>query len=54
MYIEKSLEVIAGAMLLMNQFVTLAPIVVNIFLFHLLMERYTLVIGIIRSCCGHF
>lgn len=52
MYVEKSLETIAGALLLTNQYVPLAlaclaPIVVNILLFHLLMERYTLALGII-------
>ena len=51
-YFEKSLEIIGGALLLSNQFVPLAlailaPIVVNILLFHLLMERYTLLVGII-------
>lgn len=51
-YFEKSLEVIAGALLLANNYVPLAlailaPIVVNILLFHLLMERYTLAVGII-------
>jgi putative oxidoreductase len=52
MYVEKSLEIIGGATLLSNNYVPLglsilAPIVVNIFLFHLLMERYTLVVGVI-------
>lgn len=51
-YFEKTLEVIGGALLLSNQFVPLglailAPIVVNILLFHLLMERYTLIAGIV-------
>lgn len=51
MYFEKSLEIIGGATLLSKNYVPLglsilAPIVVNIFLFHLLMERYTLVIGV--------
>jgi putative oxidoreductase len=52
MYVEKSLEIIGGATLLSNNYVPLglsilAPIVVSIFLFHLLMERYTLVVGVI-------
>ena len=52
MYVEKFLEIIGGATLLSNNYVplglsVLAPIVVNIFLFHLLMERYTLVAGVI-------
>lgn len=52
MYVEKSLEVISGTLLLLNQYVplalaVLAPLVVNILLFHLLMERYTLVAGFI-------
>ena len=52
MYVEKSLEIIGGATLLSNNYVPLglsilAPIVVNIFLFHLLMERYLLVVGVI-------
>ncbi|MDQ3064261.1 MAG: hypothetical protein M3R14_15580 [Acidobacteriota bacterium] len=52
MYVEKSLEISGGALLLLNQYVPLAlailaPIVVNILLFHLLMERYTLVVGIV-------
>lgn len=51
-YVEKSLEIIGGALLLSNNYVplalaVLAPIVVNILLFHLLMERYTLALGII-------
>lgn len=51
-YVEKSLEIIAGALLLSNQYVPLAlailaPIVVNILLFHLLMERRTLIVGIV-------
>lgn len=52
MYFEKSLEAVGGALLLSNQYVPLAlailaPIVVNILLFHLLIERYTLVVGVI-------
>jgi putative oxidoreductase len=52
MYVEKSLEIIGGATLLSNNYVplglsVLAPIVANIFLFHFLMERYTLVVGVI-------
>jgi len=68
MYFEKFLEIIGGTLLLLNQYVPLglailAPIVVNILLFHLLMERYTLVVGIIpfflwafltREYLGHF
>src|SRR5215204_4218565 len=51
-YVEKSLEIIGGALLLSNNYVPfglaiLAPIVVNILLFHLLMERYTLILGIV-------
>src|SRR5215207_510048 len=47
MYVEKSFEVLGGALLLLNSYVTLAlailaPIVVSIVLFHLLMERNTL------------
>ena len=52
MYVEKSLEVIGGARSLSNNYVplglsVLAPIVVNVLLFHLLMERYTLAFGIV-------
>jgi putative oxidoreductase len=52
MYVEKSFEIIAGALLLLDLFVPLglallAPIVVSILLFHLLMERNTLVIGVV-------
>ena len=51
MYVEKSFEVIGGALLLLNLYVALAlailaPIVFSILLFHLLMERNTLVIGV--------
>lgn len=51
-YFEKSLEIIGGALLLSNNYVplalaVLAPIVGNILLFHLLMERYTLALGIV-------
>jgi hypothetical protein len=51
MYFEKSLEIIGGVLLLANRYVPLglsilAPIVINILLFHLLMERYTLVLGL--------
>lgn len=51
-YFEKSLEIIGGVLLLLNQYVPLAlailaPIVVNILLFHFLMERYTLAAGLI-------
>lgn len=50
MYFEKSLEIIGGATLLSDNYVPLglsilAPIVVSIFLFHLLMERYMLLVG---------
>jgi putative oxidoreductase len=52
MYVEKSFEIIGGALLLLDLYVPLAlailaPIVVSILLFHLLMERYTLVIGVV-------
>lgn len=52
MYVEKSFEVIEGALLLLNLYVPLAlailaPIVFSILLFHLLMERKTLVIGVV-------
>jgi hypothetical protein len=52
MYCEKSLEIIGGGLVLSNRYVPLglsilAPIVVNILLFHLLMERYTLVLSLI-------
>ena len=52
MHVEKSLEIIGGATLLSNNYVPLglsilAPIVISIFLFHLLMERYMLVVGAI-------
>jgi uncharacterized membrane protein YphA (DoxX/SURF4 family) len=49
-YVEKVLEVTGGSLLLLNQYVPLglailAPIVVNILLYHLFMERYTLIAG---------
>jgi uncharacterized membrane protein YphA (DoxX/SURF4 family) len=52
MYVEKSFEIIGGALLLLDLYVpfglgVLAPIVVSIVLFHLLMERNTLVIGVV-------
>ena len=52
MHVEKLLEVIGGSLLLLNQYVPLglailAPIIVNILLFHLFMERNTLIIGVI-------
>jgi hypothetical protein len=52
LYVEKSLEVVAGALLLANRYVVLGlvilgPLVVNILLFHLLLERQTLVIGVV-------
>ena len=52
MYVEKLLEVIGGSLLLLKQYVPLglailAPIIVNILLFHLFMERNTLIIGTI-------
>ena len=52
MYVEKSFEIIGGALLVLNVYVpfglaSLAPIVVSILLFHLLMERNTLVIGVV-------
>lgn len=52
MYVEKSFEVMGGALLLLNFYVPLAlailaPIVFSILLFHLLMERNTLVIGVV-------
>ena len=51
-YVEKSFEVIGGALLLLDLYVPLAlvmlaPIVFSILLFHLLMERNTLVIGVV-------
>jgi uncharacterized membrane protein YphA (DoxX/SURF4 family) len=51
MYVEKSLEILGGALLLLNLYVPLAlailaPIVFSILLFHLLMERNTVVIGV--------
>jgi putative oxidoreductase len=53
MYVEKSFEIIGGALLLLDLYVPLglailAPIVVSILLFHLLMERNTLVIGVVQ------
>jgi putative oxidoreductase len=52
MYVEKSFEITGGALLLLDLYVplglvVLAPIVVSILLFHLLMERNTLVIGVV-------
>lgn len=52
MYVEKSFEIIGGALLLLDLHLplglaVLAPIVVSILLFHLLMERNTLVIGVV-------
>lgn len=52
MYAEKSFEIIGGALLLLDLYVplglaVLAPIVVSILLFHLLMERNTLAIGVV-------
>jgi uncharacterized membrane protein YphA (DoxX/SURF4 family) len=52
MYVEKSFEVIGGALLLLDLYVCLglailAPIVVSILLFHLLMEWNTLVNGVV-------
>ena len=52
MYVEKSFEIIGGALLLLDLYVplglvVLAPIVVSILSFHLLMERHTLVIGVV-------
>lgn len=51
-YVVKCLEIFGGALLLLNNYVPLAlaclaPIVVNIFLFHLLIERRMLVVGIV-------
>ena len=59
MYVEKSFEIIGGVLVLFDLYVPLglailAPIVVSILLFHLLMERNTLVIGLYRFCCGVF
>lgn len=50
LYVVKALEVGCGALLLVNRYVPLAltllgPVVVNILLFHVLMERYTLALG---------
>lgn len=52
LYVEKFLEVVAGALLLANRFVILAlvilgPLVVNILLFHLFLERHTLAAGVV-------
>ena len=52
MYVEKAFEIIGGALLLLDLYVplglaVLAPIVVSILIFHLLMERNTLVIGVV-------
>jgi putative oxidoreductase len=52
MYVEKSFEIIGGALLLLDLYLPLglailAPVVVSILLFHLLMERNTLVIGVV-------
>lgn len=52
MYVEKSFEVLGGALLLLNLYVplalaVLAPIVVSIVLFHLLMERNAIVLGVV-------
>jgi uncharacterized membrane protein YphA (DoxX/SURF4 family) len=51
-YVEKVLEVAGGSLLLLNRYVPLglailAPIIVNILLYHLFMERYTLMVGVI-------
>ncbi|GAB2570827.1 hypothetical protein [Gracilibacillus alcaliphilus] len=50
--IEKSLEVICGVLLIVNRFVPLAlailsPIIVNIFLLHLFLDRSLLLLAII-------
>jgi putative oxidoreductase len=52
MYVEKSFEIIGGALLLLDLYVPLglailASLVVSILSFHLLMERNTLAIGVI-------
>ena len=52
MYVEKAFEIIGGALLLLDLYVPLglavvAAIVVSILMFHLLMERNTLVIGLV-------
>ena len=52
MYVEKAFELIGGALLLLDLdlplgLAALAPIVASILIFHLLMERNTLVIGLV-------
>jgi putative oxidoreductase len=52
MYVEKLLEVVGGTLLLVNRYIVLGlvilgPLVVNILLFHLFLERHTLVIGVV-------
>jgi putative oxidoreductase len=51
-YIVSALQVVGGALLLVNRYVPLAmvllgPVIVNIFLFHLLMERSGLPLAIV-------
>jgi hypothetical protein len=51
-YIVSALQVVGGALLLVNRYVPLAmvllgPVIVNIFLFHLLMERTGLPLAIV-------
>ena len=52
LYVEKLLEVAGGTLLLANRYVVLGlvilgPLVVNILLFHLFLERQTIVIGVV-------
>ncbi|TCN25060.1 DoxX family membrane protein [Mesobacillus foraminis] len=53
---EKSLEVVCGLLLIMNIFIplalaVLAPIVVNIFLLHLLVDQSLLLLAIFLAVC---
>jgi putative oxidoreductase len=52
MHVEKAFEIAGGLLLVLNRYVLialsiLALIVFNIVLFHLLLERYTLMMGLI-------
>lgn len=52
LYVEKLLEIAGGMLLLVNRYVVLGlvilgPLVVNILLFHLFLERQTLVAGVV-------
>jgi putative oxidoreductase len=52
LYVEKFLEVVGGTLLLANRYTVLGltilgPLVVNILLFHLFLERHTIAIGVV-------